>query len=149
MALRLSEGLGLTRRSNFDFDSVRVFTVDRIVARPSGVRVRRLIESGVATCLDPGSDFINVGPGLTFEGEVIQADPLAVIPSRKMLTRCWEEAKVGLTFLDVVHAARPTVLLIAEQLHERCPERHGAFQIADVQLDVMKQRESPGVTHSG
>ena len=87
MALRLSEGLGLARRDNFDFDSVRIFAVQRVVVRTTCKRVLGFIESRVVVVLHPRGHFIDVCPGLALEGEMIQADPFSVVSGCNVLWR--------------------------------------------------------------
>ena len=82
--LSLSEGLGPTRRNDLDLDSVRVFTVQSIVVRPSGIRILRLVESCVAAAFDPGGNFIDVGSRYAFEGKMIEANSFTVIAGREM-----------------------------------------------------------------
>jgi hypothetical protein len=43
------EGLGLARRDDLDFDSIRIFTVHRVVARASGIRVAVFVQDGKAS----------------------------------------------------------------------------------------------------
>ena len=143
LVLRLSARLGPTWRRNFHLDSVWVFTIQGVVAWPTGVRILGLVQRRVAAGLDPGGNFIDMGPGDALEGKVIQTNPLAVIASGEMFSRRWQKAEVGLAFFDIVHAAGPSVVVVAEQLHERCPECYRGLEIADVDFDMVKQGGSP------
>ena len=84
LALRLSAGLGLTGCHHFDFDSVRVFTVESVVARATGVRVLVVVESGVACLFDPGCYLVYMRARLPVERNMVQADSLAVVAGRQV-----------------------------------------------------------------
>ena len=58
----LNEGLCLSRRCNFNFDAVWVFAIDRVVVRPTGIRVLGFVQAGVAVGSNPRSDLVYMGP---------------------------------------------------------------------------------------
>ena len=90
----MSEGLGLTGCHHFDFDSVRVFTVESVVARATGVRVLVVVESGVAGLFDPGCYLVNMRARLPVERNMVQADSLAVVAGRQVFLGGLQEAQI-------------------------------------------------------
>ena len=132
------EGLGVGGRDKLDFDLIGIFAIECIVVLATGIGILFFVQGRESGVSHPLCYFINVRSRLCMEGKMIQAHPLAMVAGANVLCRCLNKAQVGFA-RHVANSLRPALrLVISDAGEKRSPEHERAFQVRDVQLDVMK-----------
>ena len=124
-----------------DFDSIWVFTIECVVVWATGIGIPAFVQVGEPSRFCPLCDLVNVSSGLGMKGKMIQPDSFAMVAGANVL--CWSlnKAQIGHAIL-VTHSLRPALRLVVTKAGEEGrPELKRAFQVRDVQLDVMKHAD--------
>ena len=140
------EGLGVGWCDKLDFDLIGIFAIECIVVLATSIGILFFIQGRESGRSHPLCYFINVRPRLCMERKMIQAHPLSMVAGANVLCRCLNKAQVGFA-RHVAHSLRPALRLVVSDAREKwSPKHERAFQVCDVQLDVMKHGGKASVT---